>query len=52
MQVKSLPLLVAVEFFLVQVAPALGAAALTGVVNEVNNAPIITSAPHLRMYVG
>ena len=42
----------AVAFFFVQVAPAFGAAALTGVAREISKTPPIASAPHLRMYEG
>jgi hypothetical protein len=49
MQVYSFPALVAVAFFLVQVAPAFGAAAFTGVARDMSKTPPIASAPHLRM---
>ena len=49
MQVYSLPALVTVAFFFVQVAPAFGAAALTGVARDISNTPPIVIAPHLRI---
>ena len=36
-------------FFFVQVAPAFGAAALTGVARDTSKTPPIARAPHLRM---
>ena len=49
MQVYLIPPDVEVAPALLQVAPALGAAALTGVARVISKTPPIASAPHLRM---